>query len=74
MTPEESGGAARSRDGWNVPKPERIPEPTFWPAALALGIVFVCFGLLTSYLFSLVGAGLMALSITRWIGELLRGD
>ncbi len=75
MTPEERNDiAANSREGWSVPKPERLPALTYAPAALALGITFACFGVLTSYLFCWVGVGLMTLAIWRWVGELVRGE
>ncbi|MGH7865361.1 MAG: hypothetical protein ACREQB_10245 [Candidatus Binataceae bacterium] len=74
MTPDQRDTAARLRDGWTVPKPDRVPALTYAPATLALGVTFACFGVLTSYLFCWVGAGLMALALRRWIGELLHGQ
>lgn len=55
------------RDDWNRPRPERTCRPTYAPAALALGITMVGWGLLVSPLMSLVGGGLMVMSITTWI-------
>ncbi len=75
MTPDEKHTvAAQSREGWNLPKPARLPAPTYWPAALALGITFAAFGVLTSYLFCWAGGALIALSIWKWVGELVRGE
>jgi hypothetical protein len=48
------------------------PEPSIWPAALALGLTLFGFGLLTSGAFSLVGALLAAFAVAGWIQELRR--
>jgi hypothetical protein len=59
---------------WVEPLPEKVPEATFAPAFLALGITFLLFGIVSSYVFSGAGLVLMVWSIGKWIGELLRGD
>ena len=57
---------------WAEPLPKHLPEPTYWPAATALGINIALLGFVTSYAFTVVGLGLMALSIGKWIGEMVR--
>lgn len=71
-----SGGSYRptNTEGWNVPKPEKLPKPTYWPAAMALGITFAFFGVVTSWAFTIVGVGLFALSLRKWIGELVHDE
>jgi len=59
---------------WLEPLPEKVPEATFAPAFLALGVTFLLFGIVSSYVFSGAGLVLMVWSIGKWIGELLRGD
>ena len=61
------------REGWGTPKPAVIPPPTAWPSALALAIVLVAWGLLTSL--TMLGAGviLFAVSLAGWIGDLRHG-
>jgi hypothetical protein len=56
--------------GWSWAQPEHIPTPTYWPAALALGITLLLWGLITSPL--LVGIGLIVfvLALAGWIGEM----
>jgi len=75
MTPEDG---AQTRDdetaGWSTPLPEKIPSPTYAPVFLALGITFLLFGLVSSYVFSAAGLILMAVSISKWVGELLHGE
>lgn len=56
--------------GWSLPRPQNLPKPTYNPAVLALGLVFLAFGVLTSYYVSAVGALLFLIGLTKWIGEL----
>jgi hypothetical protein len=74
MTPED-GAQTRADEtaGWSTPLPEKIPSPTYAPVFLALGITFLLFGLVSSYVFSAAGLILMAVSISKWVGELLHG-
>ena len=51
-------------------KPEVLPEPTYWPFFLAMGISFLGWGLLTTWLFSLVGLIIMIVSLIGWINIL----
>jgi len=64
----------RSREDWQVALPEKVPGPTYAPMFLALGIIFLLFGIVSSYVFSAAGLLLMVWSISKWIGELLRGE
>jgi hypothetical protein len=59
---------------WVEALPEKVPEATFAPAFLALGITFLLFGIVSSYVFSAAGLVLMVWSIGKWVGELLRSD
>lgn len=56
--------------GWTVPHPEKLPEPTSWPAALALAATLIVWGLISSLIISMVGIGLFAVSLTGWIGDI----
>jgi hypothetical protein len=59
-----------SRKGWNTAKPEHIPRPTPWPAAMALGITFFAWGLVTSPVVLGMGLVLFIISLAGWIGEI----
>ncbi len=48
--------------------PEELPQPTFWPIALAFGVTLLFWGFLTSLIISAVGVVVTAVSITGWIG------
>ena len=73
MQPSESSGRHDTQE-WIEALPEKVPEATFAPAFLALGITFLLFGIVSSYVFSAAGLVLMVWSISKWIGELVRGD
>jgi hypothetical protein len=61
--------AGRTREGWSVPRPERTPRRTLWPAAAALGIVLFFWGIVTAYLIAGVGLVLLGVAVLGWIGE-----
>ena len=76
MATEQRPGSSDTQDRqqWVEALPERVPEATFAPAFLALGITFLIFGIVSSYVFCAAGLVLMVWSIGKWVGELLRGD
>jgi hypothetical protein len=47
-----------------------LPQPTLWPAALALGAVLLLWGLISSLIVTAVGAALFALALWGWIGDI----
>ncbi len=57
-------------EGWTEPRPERVAEPTYWPAMLALGMTLALLGPVTSMAIAVVGAGLAVAALIGWIGEL----
>ena len=59
---------------WNIPKPEIIPPPTYWPFVLSLGATLVGLGILTSNVITASGIVLFILGIIKWIGELTSED
>jgi hypothetical protein len=52
---------------------EPLPQPTYWPAVLAFGIVLLVWGIVTTWMISGIGAILIALALAGWIGELRHG-
>jgi hypothetical protein len=58
------------RSQWNEPKPETLPRPTYWPAALAFAAAITAVGVVTSLLLSGLGMALFGLAIAMWIGEI----
>jgi hypothetical protein len=58
------------REGWSDPRPSYIPPPTAWPAAMALGITFLAWGLITSPVVLTLGVGLFVVALYGWVGEI----
>ena len=50
--------------------PGELPEPTYWPFYLAMGLMFSAWGLLTMWEFSLLGLILIVISLVGWINIL----
>ena len=50
---------------------EELPEPTIWPAALAVGLVAAAFGMITSGIFFYAGVILVFLAAAGWVRALL---
>jgi hypothetical protein len=51
-------------------KPENLPKPTYWPFFLALGLMFAGWGLLSTWLFSMIGLIVIIISLYGWINIL----
>ena len=56
---------------WDPLPPERLPRPTYFPAGMAMGAAFIFWGIITSWLILLVGAGLFTFNLGGWIAEIL---
>ncbi len=64
--------------GWHKPKPERLPKPGYWPALMALGIVFILWGFAlgfnevfsSSVVTSGIGLIVFIIALAGWIGDL----
>ena len=48
----------------------QLPNPTYIPAAMAMGIMMLLWGILTNWLMSLAGALLMIWALQAWVREL----
>jgi len=49
-----------------------IPQPTYAPPGMALGIMMLLWGVTTLWIASAAGACLMGWSLWMWIGEIRR--
>jgi hypothetical protein len=61
---------SKPRQGWNQPGPAAIPPPTVWPAAVALGITLLAWGVVASPIILVFGLVLFGVSLGGWIGEI----
>jgi hypothetical protein len=55
---------------WTVLPPEKLPDPSIWPATLALAITFLIWGLVTSLIITGVGLALFAGAMAGWIRDI----
>ncbi len=51
-------------------KPEHLPKPTYWPFFMAMGLMFIGWGLLTIWLISAAGLLVFVISLIGWINIL----
>jgi hypothetical protein len=70
-TQEHGATTATVPEGWTRLPLEHLPSPTFWPAGLALGITFIFWSLITSWVVLVIGIALFAASLAGWISDLL---
>ena len=68
--PPPQDNASPTHPGWTVLPPAHLPRPTYFPSGLAMGIAFLFWGFITSYVMILVGIALFAASLAGWISEL----
>jgi len=60
--------------GWAEPKPAEIPQPTYWPVVMSVGITFIFWGIVTSLIVSGVGIILFGIALAGWIGDIRHGN
>ena len=58
-----------SRSG-EISAPETAPRPTYAPAAMAMGVMMLLWGIVTHWIMSLAGASLMIWSLWTWVNEI----
>ena len=51
-------------------KPEKLPEPTYWPFFAAVGLMFLFWGLITMWIISAAGLIIFFISLFKWINIL----
>jgi hypothetical protein len=57
-------------DNGKEPEPESLPQPTYWPAIMAIAVCFGLWGVLTSAWLIVVGLVGMVVAAVGWIGDL----
>lgn len=51
-------------------QPEKLPEPTYWPIFLALGVVCLFWGILTNWFVSGIGLVIFGVALSGWITDI----
>lgn len=49
------------------------PKPSYAPAGMAMGIIMLMWGILTHWIMSAVGAGMIAWSLITWMKQIREG-
>ncbi len=62
--------ASGHHPGWNQPRPEKLPEPTPWPAAVALAVTLILWGFVSSFIISGVGLALFIAALAGWVAAI----
>jgi hypothetical protein len=57
-------------ENWNDAIPQEIPEFTYWPFVLAVGLMFVGWGVITGYPLFALGLVIFIIGLAGWIYEL----
>jgi hypothetical protein len=70
--PPDLRGDPIDQADWNVPRPDKLPRPTYWPMVMAAGIVTGVWGLIFSLWFVALGIVLFVAGLAGWIAELRR--
>lgn len=52
-------------------RPQTLPKPTYWPFFLAFGFAFLLWGIVTTWIISVVGFVVIVISISGWIKDLI---
>jgi len=55
---------------WHKPLPERLPQPSYAPALMAVGLMCLLWGAVTTWIVSAVGLVLGGVAARQWIGAL----
>jgi hypothetical protein len=74
MTTNNDEACMNMDHDWHKPQPEQEPRPTYAPALMAGGVMFLLWGAATSWLVSLGGLALIGVASARWIRDLRHGD
>lgn len=51
-------------------RPARLPEPTYWPFFMAMGIAFIGWGLISTWIIAVGGLIVFIISLIGWINIL----
>ncbi|HUI81829.1 MAG TPA: hypothetical protein VLY24_28095 [Bryobacteraceae bacterium] len=58
---------------WHKPQPKHLPQPSYAPALMALGLTLVLWGVVTNWIVSAIGLVVTAAAAWLWIGNVGAG-
>ena len=59
-----------TKQNWTRLPHGHLPQPTYFPAGLAMGVTFFFWGLITSWVVMLVGGILFTAALAGWITDI----
>ena len=68
--PGEQPPVTAAHPDWESLPHQHLPHPTYFPAGLAMGVTFLFWGLITSWVVIAVGLALFGASLAGWITEI----
>jgi len=71
--PATSPPATSPPADWERARPELLPKPTYWPFFLTVGLGFIFWGMLTTWIIGGAGFLIFIIALIGWI-NLLRHD
>ena len=66
---KELNTAIVSEKNWEKARPEILPKPTYWPFFLAMGLAFIFWGLLTTWVVLTAGGLIYITALIGWIKQ-----
>lgn len=57
-------------EDWDKARPEILPNPTYWPFFLAMGLAFMFWGLLTTWVILIAGFIIFSIALIGWINQM----
>jgi hypothetical protein len=70
-TEEDYGLKLQPDETWNDATPQEIPEFTYWPFIMAIGLLFICWGIITQFALFILGLIIFFLvALPGWIIDL----
>jgi hypothetical protein len=62
-----------SRWDWEPLPPGHLPRPNYFPAGTAMGVAFIFWGLIASWVILLAGVAIFVAMLAGWIAEICHG-
>jgi len=57
-------------EDWDKARPEILPKPTYWPFFLAMGLAFIFWGMLTTWVVLAAGGLIFITALIGWINQI----
>lgn len=67
---QRPGYVSRDDIEYDVAEPQILPRPTFWPFVMAVGLAFLLWWVVASWIVGAIGFCLFVAGLSGWIHEL----